>query len=956
MGYRRSIVGAGKLDKHPHIRIKNARVHNLKGIDVEIPRDKFVVITGVSGSGKSSLAFDTIYAEGYRKYMESLSTRARQVLDQIKRPEVDLIEGLSPVIAIEQRKGNGDNPRSTVATITEIADYSRVLWSVLGDSYCPKDGAKIERLSLDECVERVLQEPVRRKAIILSFVMDAPSSVVQEELAVVQQKGFERVRINGEIKRIGEPDLVPKGGKSVRLEIVLDRIVIKEEQRSRIADSLEFAFSEGGNKAIVAVEQEKGEPFEEIVLSQQLCCSECSTVYPELTTRHFSWNNPDGACEECSGLGVTFQFQEEFVVPDGKKSVRGGAIKAWRLGSKSMIIRRNAILKQLAEQLPFDPKQPWSELDDSVKHLILQGATDRQFSFKLKRGNSKPEAVYFEGVFADLRHSFKESSSDGFKARLIGYQTKEKCKACDGNRLGGLSRHVQLAGVTFPQFMQMPLKVAEAFVNKEFSKSKKFGHVIDAVHGLKDRLHFLNKLGLQYLTLNRPYHSLSGGESQRVRLATQLGMGLVGVVYVLDEPSIGLHSRDNQKLLSTLLELKNKGNSVLVVEHDMETIKAADIVVELGPGAGTRGGEIVFHGTPKQCMKSDSSLTGPYLSGKVAIDREADYIAKATRYLSVKGAEENNLKSADARFPLGQLSVVCGVSGSGKSTLINDVLGRQAAYTLNKTKDIAGKHKKIEGLDFFSRVARVDQSAIGRSPRSNPATYVKLFGLLRDLFSKTSLAKVRGYKSSRFSFNVKGGRCEKCKGDGSIKLDMQFMSDVYVECSSCQGKRYNRETLEVRFKGLNVADILDMTVEDAAVLFRHHPNIIAKLDTMLAVGLGYLKLGQSATTLSGGEAQRIKLSLELSRKQKGDSLYILDEPTTGLHLADIQNLMNLLFRLRDDGNTIILIEHNLDVVKLADWIVELGPDGGSAGGEVVYEGTLKGLLKKKTPTSVCLNA
>ncbi len=936
-----------------HIHIKGAREHNLKDLEVRLPRGKLVVVTGVSGSGKSSLAFDTLYAEGYRIYMDSLSTRARQVLEQIKRPDVDFIHGLSPVIAIEQRTGGG-NPRSTVATVTEIADYARLLFCLGGEQFCPLDGGRIERRSLDDCIERVFAEPEGTRVMLLAPYLESKPALAREELPRLRQRGFTRLRVNGEIRLIDDEERIPSGAPSVTLDIVVDRLVVQPDQRSRLADSLELALREGGDQALALFEQDDGS-WKEVMLSQSLSCAKCGTVYEALTPRHFSYNHPEGACPECGGLGKTLQFNEDLIVPDGTKTVRGGAIKPWRLGSKAMIIKRNALLKQLAEQLPFDPNTPWQELPPQTRQQILHGAGERQFSFKLRPGNTKPETLPFEGVIADLEQTQRETSSDGLKARLTAYQISSTCHACGGQRFNPRALNVRVAGRSIADFLALPVERGLDFVSELMHAPERYAPVMDALRGLQQRLHFLNEVGIGYLSLDRQYSSLSGGEAQRVRLASQLGLGLTGVLYVLDEPSIGLHPVDTRRLIRTLRDLRDRGNSVVVVEHDEETMRAADHMLELGPGAGVQGGSLVFAGTPEECALSPRSRTGPYLAGSRCIERDFEERSPDRGWMTVLGAREHNLREVDVSFPLGCLTVVCGVSGSGKSTLVNDILADAAALKLNKAKRVPGAHDGIQGLDAFKVCVIVDQEPIGRSPRSNPATYVKLFDLLRSLYAQCPLSKVRGYKPNRFSFNVRGGRCERCQGDGAVKLDMQFLGDVYVECPSCRGQRYNRETLEVRFKGLNIAEVLDLTVEEAVTFFRNQPKIVEKLRTLEAVGLGYLKLGQAANTLSGGEAQRIKLSLELSRRQQGQTLYILDEPTTGLHFDDVQKLLNLLFQLRDAGNTVIIIEHDLDVIRTADWIVELGPGGGSAGGEVIYTGDVDGLLRcEPSITAQCL--
>jgi excinuclease ABC subunit A len=736
---------------------------------------------------------------------------------------------------------------------------------------------------------------------------------------------------------LDDANIIDSKAGEIVVEIVVDRIVLRADQRSRLADSLELAFSEGEDRALVLIEDRESGDWRELALSNRMACVNCGDIYERVSPRHFSWNHAEGACAECGGLGETLQFQPELLVPDPSKTVKKGAIKPWRLGSKQMIIKRNAILKQLAEQMPFDPDTPWSELDPEIQQQILHGTGSRLFSFKLKGGNTKPESMPFEGVLADLETMRRTTSSDGLRARLMAYQTSSVCETCKGKRLRAASLSVLIEGRSITDLLGMSLRDANTFT-ASLESNEDYQQVKDAIRGLSSRLNFLNQVGLEYLTLNRSYNSLSGGEAQRVRLATQLGMSLIGVVYLLDEPSIGLHPLDNRRLIETLTNLRDRGNSVVVVEHDSETMLAADHLIEIGPGAGVNGGHIVYQGTTKGSFKSKTSVSGSFLSGDTRVEKNADTLRTNDSWIKIMGARQNNLKTVDAHFPVGLLTVVCGVSGSGKSTLVNGILAKAAAFTLNRAKTIPGKHTKITGLDNFSSVVQVNQEPIGRSPRSNPATYTKLFDQFRDLYAKCSLAKVRGYKSSRFSFNVSGGRCERCKGDGVIKLDMQFMADVYSECTSCQGRRYNRETLDIRFKGFSIADVLAMSVDEALAVFGKQPRIAEKLRTLADVGLGYIKLGQPATTLSGGEAQRIKLSLELSKRQQGETLYILDEPTTGLHWIDVQRLMDLLFKLRDAGNTILVIEHDLDVIRMADWVIELGPVGGDAGGEIIYAG------------------
>jgi len=948
-----------------HIHVKGAREHNLKNLELRIPRGKLVVVTGPSGSGKSSLAFDTIYAEGYRKYIESLSTQARQVLDQLKRPDVDFIHGLSPVLAIEQRTGAG-GPRTTIATSTEIADYAQLLWALAGEQYCPKDGGRIVQRSLDDNVRRVLTECAGERVMLLAPFMRAKPSVLREELPRLRQRGFQRVRIEGEIKTLDDPKLVPTGAKEIAVDLIVDRLVATPDQRSRIADSLELAFREGKDRASVLAQKSAEAPWRELTLSQSLACEVCGEVYDKLTPRHFSFSHREGACPTCDGIGRKLRFIPELVVADPEKSVREGALKPWRIGGKNLIIKHNALLKQLAEQLPFDADVPWKKLPAETQKILLYGAGEREFAFKLRRMR-EAKAMPFAGVIADLEESFRHTDSDGFRARLTTFMISGECPECHGARLNARSCAVvlrttrteargersetsdasslapQASNLSFPAFMRLDVETAHAFARELVESYAANDALRDVVIGIEQRLHFLLETGLGYLTLDRDYATLSGGEAQRVRLATQLGMGLVGVIYVLDEPSIGLHPHDNQKLLETLVALRDRGNTVLVVEHDEDTMRLADEVIELGPEAGIEGGHLLFQGTPQACaaLSAKQSRTGPYLSRQLTVLRDAKLKEPDGAWLTVREARANNLRGIDVKFPVGLLTCVTGVSGSGKSTLVLDILAAAAARKLNGAKSIPAKHRHIENLDFFEKLVQVDQEPIGRSPRSNPASYVDLLPLLRDLYAQVPLAKVRGYKASRFSFNVRGGRCERCQGDGVIKLDMQFMPDAYAPCPSCGGRRFNRETLEILFHGKSIADVLDMTVREAIKLFRNIPRAIDKLETLDAVGLGYLTLGQSATTLSGGEAQRIKLALELSKKQQGTTLYILDEPTTGLHWVDIQKLMDLLFKLRDAGNTVIVIEHNLDVINLADWLIDLGPGGGKHGGELIYAGPRK---------------
>lgn len=934
--------------------IRGAREHNLKNVNLDIPRGKIVAFTGRSGSGKSSLAFDTIYAEGYRKYMESLSADARRLLSQIDKPAVESIRGLSPVIAIEQVKSLGSNPRSTLATLTEIADYARVLWSLAGEQRCPKDGGKISRRSVDECVDAVLALPQGSRVYILAPRGSFKPAAAKAEIKSLRQRAWQRARLNGEIFELDDPAAERglfekfKSEKLLKLDLVIDRFPLSSAARGRIADSLELALREGADKALAAYSA--GDKSGALVLSTAFACEKCGEIYAPLTVRNFSFNHPDGACKFCGGIGRVMRTSEKLAVPDDSKSVAGGAIKAWRVGAKSIIIAHNRILRQLAEQIPFDTSVPWRDLPAETRKILLYGDDSRTYFLRLKRGNCKAAEVHFGGVLAEVDRLCAETTSDGLRARLSVFQMSSECPVCGGARFSERTRNVFVEGVSYDKFCAMSVAESLAFV-KSLESLKKYDSVRDAVNGLRDRLGFLNTVGLSYISLDREASTLSGGEAQRARLATQLGMDLTGVTYVLDEPTIGLHPSDDAMLIGALKTLKDRGNSVLLVEHDEAALRAADWVVELGPEAGEKGGELTFNGTLADCLKSKTSRTGMYLSGRAKIGRPSPRLSPANGWLTVKKARENNLKNIDVKFPVGLFTVVCGVSGSGKSTLVNDILAKAAAAKLNGAKEIAGAHGGIAGFDNFDTCVRVDQSPIGKSPRSNPATYTKLFDLLRELYAQTPLAKMRGYSAGRFSFNVKGGRCEHCRGDGSICLDMQFLGEVYITCPSCGGKRYNRETLEVRYKGLNIAEALNLTVDEALGVFAAYPRIVAKLKTLSDVGLGYIRLGQPANTLSGGEAQRIKLSLELSRRTHGRALYILDEPTTGLHWDDIDKLLKLLFELRDAGNTIIVIEHHPDFVKLADWLVELGPTGGAAGGNAVFEGTFDELKSADTPTA-----
>ena len=932
------------------IRIKGARENNLKDIAVSFPRGKLIGVTGVSGSGKSSLVFDVLAAEGHRKYVESLSPKARQALEKVRRPDVDYVEGLSPVLSIEQISAGSSGPRSTVATATEIADYARLLWATAGQPFCPKDGGKVEKKTLDDAIALLMAQGSGKRMILLAPYITAKATVLREELPGLERRGFQRIRIDGQIKRLDDRNVIPEKskGREISVDIVVDRLRLEASSRSRLADSLELAFKEGSERAIALIEEEEG--FKGINLSQSYSCEVCGTNYPGLTPRFFSWNHPDGACETCSGLGEVLRFREDLVIQDPCLTLNKGAIKPWRYGSRKMITLRKNILKALSEQYSFDLKVAWVDLPDEVKNFLLLGDDQREFELKLQVGRGKAKKQVFPGVFQDLQETIRNTSSESLRAKLLTCQYGSKCPDCQGGRLSSFARNVKLAGQTMDKFLSLPVGKAWKFIKGKASRDHRCLQVEDALNGLKQRLGFIEQVGLGYLTLDRSYRSLSGGEAQRSRLATQLGMGLVGVTYALDEPSVGLHPADHGRLLQVLEGLRDKGNTVIVVEHDADTLHACDHLIEIGPGPGEIGGSLCFEGSVLSCLQDKKSKSGPFLAGIEKVEKEVKDKKPGKLNLLVKGARANNLQNINVSFPLGLLSVVCGVSGSGKSTLVNEVLAKSAAYELHRSKQLPGAHGGIDGLQHFEQVVRVDQSPIGKSPRSNPATFVKLFDLLRKLFSQCSLSRVRGYSPGRFSFNLPGGRCERCKGDGMVKLDMQFLADVFVECESCQGKRYNRETLEVRYRGRNIAEILAMSVSEAKEVFSKHPAVLAKLETLDAVGLGYLKLGQPANTLSGGESQRLKLSLELSRRQTGKVLYLLDEPTTGLHWLDVQKLMDLLFKLRESGHTLIVIEHNLDVIRLADHVIEIGPSGGEQGGELVFQGSPLELSSEDTAT------
>lgn len=931
------------------IHIKGARVHNLKGVEVRIPRNRLTVITGVSGSGKSSLAFDTLHAEGSRQYLESLSTKARGLLEAMPRPDVDFIHGLSPVIAIAQRGSGGANPRSTVATVTEIADHARLLWSLCGERRCPKDNGLIGRRSLDDCLAPLmLLEPGTRLILVAPLRRDRPS-VLLESLADLVRRGFSRVRLDGEVLTAEEAEGKLVGRTERQLDVVVDRAVAGPDHRSRLADSLELAFREGNRRCLVLAE--KSGSWKELPMSLALACETCGEIHEPLGPRDLSPNHPRGACPNCDGLGRTLSFREGLCIPDESLSVSEGTIKPWRMGTRKMLIRRNAQVRALAEQLPFDPDMPWSKLPEETRRILLQGEPGRNFLLPPIKGRKLVEAEWM-GFFGELTQVFRTTSSESLRQRLLAFQSATPCPACGGRRLSAGALALRLNGLNLAEFLALTVPEALEFT-RGLAKLPSVKPAEEARRGLEQRLGFLSEAGLSYLTLDREFGSLSGGEAQRVRLASQLGIGLVGVTYVLDEPSIGLHPRDHLRLLGSLRRLRDLGNTVVVVEHDREMIAAADHLVEMGPGAGEEGGNVVFEGTPTEAGVCATSRAGAWLSGR-ASPATRKTLPPPEAWLKVLGATEHNLRNVDFRLPIGRLTVLCGVSGSGKSTLALDVLGAVAARRINGARVLPGSHRGIEGLERFEAYTLVDQEPIGRSPRSNPATFTGILDHLRDLWASTALAKARGYGPGRFSANVRGGRCEACSGEGAVALDMQFLGETYVECPSCGGRRFNRETLEVRFKGLSIADALALSVREAAETFRAQPRLAEKLRTLEEVGLGYLRLGQPATTLSGGEAQRLKLAADLARREHGGRLYILDEPTTGLASDDVERLMALLFRLRDAGATLLVIEHHLDVIRAADWTTELGPEGGAAGGQLLHEGTPESLAKAKTPTGLCL--
>lgn len=919
--------------------IRGARTHNLKNLNVDLPRDKLIVITGLSGSGKSSLAFDTLYAEGQRRYVESLSSYARQFLSMMEKPDVDHIEGLSPAISIEQ-KSTSHNPRSTVGTITEIHDYMRLLYAKVGQPHCPIHDNVLEAQTISQMVDTVLAMPQGAKVMILAPVVRERKGEHVELLQTLRGQGFVRARIDGEMLEL---DQIPKLDlrKKHTIEVVIDRVKVQDDARLRLAESFETALRLADGLAAVGLMDEPKKPLR--VFSSKFACADCGYSLPELSPRLFSFNSPVGACADCDGLGISEIFDQALVVKS-ELSLADGAIRGWD--------RRNVhyyqILKSLAKHYKFDLEIPFARLSKKIQNVLLHGGNESiRFQYKDDDGYSYSKTDVFEGVLPNLQRRFEETQSEFVREELRKYIALRTCESCQGARLNKSARHVFITGKNLPEIASWAVDKTKAFFDKLHLPGYRGEIAQKIIKELTSRLSFLVDVGLDYISLDRSAETLSGGEAQRIRLASQIGSGLVGVMYILDEPSIGLHQRDNERLLRTLRHLRDLGNSVIVVEHDEDAIMSADYVLDLGPGAGVHGGHIVAQGKPAEIMRSAKSLTGQYLSGKRKIEIPRERVAvNPEKLIRICGARGNNLKSIDVTIPVGLMTCVTGVSGSGKSTLINDTLAPIAIRQLNDGGGFEpALHDSLEGLEYFDKTVVVDQSPIGRTPRSNPATYTGLFTAIRDLFAGTQEARSRGYQVGRFSFNVKGGRCEACEGEGVIKVEMHFLADVYVTCDVCQGRRYNRETLEVLYKGKNIHQILEMTVEEARAFFDAIPMIARKLQTLLDVGLSYISLGQSATTLSGGEAQRIKLAKELSRRDTGRVLYLLDEPTTGLHFYDIEQLLRVLHRLRDKGNTIVIIEHNLDVIKTADWVIDLGPEGGERGGQLVAEGTPESIAK-----------
>jgi excinuclease ABC subunit A len=929
------------------IQISGARQHNLKNLHVEIPREKLVVITGLSGSGKSSLAFDTLYAEGQRRYVESLSAYARQFLDQMEKPDVDFIEGLSPAIAIEQRSA-GANPRSTIATTTEIYDYLRVLFSAVGQPHDPVTGQAIHRQTPQQIVDQILAFPAETKIVLLAPLVQNQKGEFRDVIEKAKREGFVRIRIDGEIVELGRPEPIRlKKTEKHTIEAVVDRLVIREGVRTRLADSVETALRWGGNR-IVVLKSTEAEEWETVRYTTDYGSAESNYSLGELTPKHFSFNSHLGACPACHGLGTQLVCDAE-LMSDPEKSLKEGAITPWRRGTKPMLAYYRNLQRALVKHFGVDEAAPFADLPDNFKQALYYGTGDERIQINIGgNGKSPKTARPFEGLVPQMERLYAETESEFTRNRIRAFMTRVPCQTCHGARLKpeilAVTIKDSIGGeLNIHQFSELTIDAAAEYIGRLALTEQQRHIVADVVREIDSRLQFLVEVGLNYLSLNRESGTLSGGEAQRIRLATQIGSGLAGVLYVLDEPSIGLHQRDNSRLLTTLRRLRDLGNSVIVVEHDEETIRAADHILDLGPGAGPRGGEIVAQGTFAEVLTAKNSPTADYLSGRarITIPRERAK-PRSTQtgdgWLTVTGATENNLKNVTASFPIGLLTCVTGVSGSGKSTLVDDILRRALFRHFYNSKDKPGAYRALHGLDQLDKAIVIDQSAIGRTPRSNPITYTGAFTPIRELFSQLPAARVRGYDAGRFSFNVKGGRCENCEGGGLIKIEMHFLPDVYVQCEVCHGQRYNRETLEITFKGKNIADVLDLTVDEAARFFRNVPSVSDKLVALLDVGLGYLRLGQAGTTLSGGEAQRVKLATELAKRATGRTIYILDEPTTGLHFADIEKLLQVLMKLRDAGNTLVVIEHNLEMIKCADWIIDLGPEGGERGGKIVGAG------------------
>ncbi|ELC8364684.1 excinuclease ABC subunit UvrA [Clostridium perfringens] len=921
--------------------VKGAKVHNLKNVSLEIPRDKLIVFTGLSGSGKSSLAFDTIYAEGQRRYVESLSSYARQFLGQMDKPDVESIEGLSPAISIDQ-KTTSRNPRSTVGTVTEIYDYLRLLYARVGVPHCPKCGKEITQQSVDQIVDQIMELPERSKIMILAPIIRGRKGTHEKVLENIKKQGFVRARIDGEIYDLTEDEIKLEKNIKHNIEAVVDRIIVKDGIEGRLTDSIETSLKMAEGLVLVNIIGE-----EDRLYSEHFACADCGISIDELAPRMFSFNSPFGKCERCDGLGTLMEIDEDLVVPNKDLSIRGGAISTWgdsRMKEESWTY---CVLKALMEKYNFDLDTPYKDLPKKVQEVLMYGEPEK---LKVTYTKENVTAVYnhsFEGEINNLRRRYMETNSDTMKAEIEKYMSDNPCPKCKGARLKPEALAVTVGGKNIFEFTSMAIREELDFINSiNFSEKDK---IISSqiIKEIQSRLSFLINVGLDYLDLARKAGTLSGGEAQRIRLATQIGSQLMGVLYILDEPSIGLHQRDNDRLISTLKQLRDVGNTLIVVEHDEDTMREADYIVDIGPGAGEHGGEIVAKGTLDEIMSNENSLTGKYLTGAKKVELPEERRKGNGNFITVKGAKENNLKNVTAKFPLGTLTMVTGVSGSGKSTLVNEILYKGLNKIVNKAKDLPGKFKEITGYENIDKIIDIDQSPIGRTPRSNPATYTGTFDIIRELFSQTQEAKMRGYKPGRFSFNVKGGRCEACSGDGIIKIEMQFLSDVYVPCEVCKGRRYNRETLEVKYKGKNIADVLNMTVEEALEFFENIPRIKNKLQTLMDVGLGYIRLGQPSTQLSGGEAQRIKLAYELSKRSTGKTLYILDEPTTGLHIHDVNRLVKILQRLVDGGNTVIVIEHNLDMIKCADYIVDLGPEGGDKGGTIIATGTPEKIAEAK---------